>query len=122
MVGVDMMMLWWQYDDHFLKTSNFEEALGPGEDVVKMYDMMIVFDDVMMISWCCKHDYLIVNISNIGQNYNFLKTSNFEQALSPGEDVVEVADVLPLQHLGRVHLRLENLTGEGVKVVLLGIE
>ena len=40
MVGVGMMMLWWQYDDHFLKTSNFEEALGPGEDVVQVANVL----------------------------------------------------------------------------------
>ena len=40
MVGVDMMMLWWQYDDHFLKASNFEQALGPGEDVVEVSDVL----------------------------------------------------------------------------------
>ena len=40
MVGVGMMMLWWQYDDHFLKTSNFEEALGPGEDVVEVANVL----------------------------------------------------------------------------------
>ena len=45
---------------------------------------------------------------------NFLKACNFEKPLCPGEDVVEVADVLPLQHLGRVDLRLKNFPGEGV--------
>ena len=52
---------------------------------------------------------------------NFLKASNFEESLGPGEDVVEVADVLPLEHLGGVDLGLEHLPGEGVEVVLLGI-
>ena len=50
MVGVDMMMLCWQYSDHFLKAGNFQQALGPGEDAVEVYDMMIMFDDIMMIS------------------------------------------------------------------------
>ena len=52
---------------------------------------------------------------------NFLKAGNFEEPLGPGEDVVEVADVLPLEHLGGVDLGLEHLPGEGVEVVLLGI-
>ena len=42
----------------------------------------------------------------------FLKSCNFEDPLGPGEDVVQMAHLLLLKELRRVHLRPQHLVIE----------